>query len=746
MSKKKMLAMAVLSAVTSIGFVMSASAEEHMSTDVAPVVVEGSGIVNANDTYDGKVIRTGGDVQVVTAAEIEKKGYTNVIEAIKKIPGVDVQQAGYRGFEYGYGNYQDSMSINGNSRVLILLDGKRLTNEASSAGANSGNNNFSFSKAQIFNMIGIENVERIEVIKGASAVAYGTDCPGGVINIITKKGERNNTTLGAAYGSWGKQQYKLTNAGKQGKVGWLVAYDKDKRNDSKYVDHEYKKTRTYKGSSFDEDSVFGKFNYEIDKHQSVEATYMYKHTNDEYPIMAPDYSARGALLDAIANGVDTSSSNSYTMDRSNPQWNRYHRWWYVYGAGTFTKNTTRNFDVKYNFKDDDEIDSYVRVYNNENRYYMDRNRPTFANYTQLQRKEYTWAKEQSKGVNVRWGKKINENNTLYTGFDYSKNSLSENSYATRTPAGVYKDGAIRNLKRDVWDAFAQDKISFGKLTVTPGVRYNYYGKASYSVKNPTNAESATKVDQANNAGKYSHLTMGIFADYELSKDNSIYASWSQIYNAPYASNQVRALNTLKAEEGDAYNVGYTGKSGKSTYGINYALLLMQNTYAGLLTPRAGYPGEYTTSYTNLKARTASIGANYSYKFDDKWSARVGYSHAKNSYSRNADTATSATLEEMRHSLSYNNRYVANVDYEVGKFSTGFDFTWYTGMDTKFFSDNQFLIVDWRANYKLNKKTSIYAQINNLTNRAYETKAIAAEGVGALPMEGRNFLIGCNYSF
>lgn len=236
MLKKKALVMSVLCAVASVGFVMSASAEETMSGKLDEVVVEESAeYVNPKNTYDGKVIRTGGDVNVITSKEIEKKHYTSVADAIKRLPGVDVQSVGYKAFEYDYGDYQDEVSINGDRRVVILVDGKRITNEANS----SANNHYS--KAQIFAMIGIQNVERIEVIKGASAMAYGSDATGGVINIITKKGQHANTTLDMAYGSWGTQKYAVSNTGKRDKLSWIVSYNKDKRNDMKYKDREYKK-------------------------------------------------------------------------------------------------------------------------------------------------------------------------------------------------------------------------------------------------------------------------------------------------------------------------------------------------------------------------------------------------------------------------------------------------------------------------------------------------------------------------
>ena len=61
----------------------------------------------------------------------------------------------------------------GNSYVLILIDGRRLH------GDNGGENDLS--------LIDPHNIERIEIVKGASSALYGSDAIAGVINIITKK-------------------------------------------------------------------------------------------------------------------------------------------------------------------------------------------------------------------------------------------------------------------------------------------------------------------------------------------------------------------------------------------------------------------------------------------------------------------------------------------------------------------------------------------------------------------------------
>ncbi|WP_299448902.1 TonB-dependent receptor [uncultured Phascolarctobacterium sp.] len=744
MLNKKALVMSVLCAVASVGFVMSASAEETMSGKLDEVVVEESAeYVNPKNTYDGKVIRTGGDVNVITSKEIEKKHYTSVADAIKRLPGVDVQSVGYKAFEYDYGDYQDEVSINGDRRVVILVDGKRITNEANS----SANNHYS--KAQIFAMIGIQNVERIEVIKGASAMAYGSDATGGVINIITKKGQHANTTLDMAYGSWGTQKYAVSNTGKRDKLSWIVSYNKDKRNDMKYKDREYKKTRTYYNSSYDEDNTFVKLNYDFDKNNSVEFMHTYKNTYAKYPIMAPDYSSLPQLMEDFAkidSGVASSlnpNTNGYNkLPQSDPAWNRYHKWWYVYNAGSYTKNRTSNYDFKYTFKDDDGIENYIRIFNDENRYYMDRNRPKFTDFRVLDYKQLSWAKEKSAGVNVRFGKKLSEDNTIYSGIDYSNNSFWQHAYASYYPnTGEFKHGNYKNVKRDVWSAFVQDKMTVNKLTVTPGIRYNYYGKNNGSALSNKNIASSLDTDS------YSRLTMGLFADYEFDNNHSVYASWSQVYNAPYASAITSAANKLDAEKGNAYTLGYSGKISKSTFGVNYSLTKLDNTFGKFTVQDDVDPNLYVGKVTNVKSKVKAFGLTYSYRFDDTWSINSSYSHARTDIDENQGTSSElTTTDDLRNSLHYNNKYTSSIDYNKGKFSTGFDFTYYTGMNTKYFSDNQFFVVDWHANYKIDKNLTAYALVNNLTNTAYETKAVAVEGIGSLPMEGINFLVGVNYSF
>ncbi len=110
---------------------------------------------------------------VITADEIQKKNPQNVTELLNSIPGVEVSGTG------AAGSFRGIPSIRGwsSNRVLILVDGQRINNTREST-------DFA---GIIPAIVDVQQVERIEVVKGAGAVLYGSDALGGVINIITKK-------------------------------------------------------------------------------------------------------------------------------------------------------------------------------------------------------------------------------------------------------------------------------------------------------------------------------------------------------------------------------------------------------------------------------------------------------------------------------------------------------------------------------------------------------------------------------
>jgi outer membrane receptor for ferrienterochelin and colicins len=104
--------------------------------------------------------------QVISARKMLELGITNVTDALQNmVPGFNVSHFGTL----------TSVTLQGMDAkyVLFLIDGERIAGEV--------NGDIDYS------MLNLENIDRIEVIKGASSSLYGSNAIGGVINIITKK-------------------------------------------------------------------------------------------------------------------------------------------------------------------------------------------------------------------------------------------------------------------------------------------------------------------------------------------------------------------------------------------------------------------------------------------------------------------------------------------------------------------------------------------------------------------------------
>ena len=111
-------------------------------------------------------------VTVITETEIESKKARTVLDVLRDVPGLDVSQSG------GPGQLID-IFIRGAKpeHTLIMIDGVEM-NDPMSPGR-------SYDLANLM----VDNIERIEIVRGPQSTLYGSDAIGGVINIITKKGE-----------------------------------------------------------------------------------------------------------------------------------------------------------------------------------------------------------------------------------------------------------------------------------------------------------------------------------------------------------------------------------------------------------------------------------------------------------------------------------------------------------------------------------------------------------------------------
>lgn len=126
--------------------------------------------------------------RVINAKELAKLDATNVQDLLQQeLPGVE--------FSYAM-NQQTHLNFSGfgGQGMLFLVDGERLAGETMDD--------------VDFTRLNMDNVERIEIVKGAASALYGSQAAGGVINIITKRSQQPWTLqVNARYAKHNEQRY-----------------------------------------------------------------------------------------------------------------------------------------------------------------------------------------------------------------------------------------------------------------------------------------------------------------------------------------------------------------------------------------------------------------------------------------------------------------------------------------------------------------------------------------------------------
>ena len=206
----------------------SASAEE--TTDESTQTYETDAIVITASRSETTISDVPADVTLISGEQIERGNYTSVSDALKGA-NINVVQKGFASYPV----------INGDSRVLVMVDGKKVNWDHLMV---SGDSN-----AVDVDQIPIGNVERIEIVRGPNSSLYGERAVSGVINIITKRptGGTPGGTFSAQLGSWGEKRASVSISGGDGKNSIKVGVAHERRNDFQYK-NAYGEKRTFRNS------------------------------------------------------------------------------------------------------------------------------------------------------------------------------------------------------------------------------------------------------------------------------------------------------------------------------------------------------------------------------------------------------------------------------------------------------------------------------------------------------------------
>jgi vitamin B12 transporter len=148
-----------------------------------------------------------GPVTILSEKDLAAKKSQTIADVLREVTGLDVAQSGGSG-------QPSSVFIRGakSEHTLVLIDGIEA------------NDSTTTTRFFDFSSLSVENIERIEVHRGASSVRFGADAVGGVINIITKKGSGpDRREISGEIGSYRSRRLSASNSGEMTHLNYSAA-------------------------------------------------------------------------------------------------------------------------------------------------------------------------------------------------------------------------------------------------------------------------------------------------------------------------------------------------------------------------------------------------------------------------------------------------------------------------------------------------------------------------------------------
>jgi vitamin B12 transporter len=182
----------------------SVDAASEASSEAIPADVSVPAVSGEERGYAIETV--GSSVSVVTGQQLADQQIRHAGDALRSLPGVSVSRQGSVAA-------QTQVRIRGaeGNHTLVLIDGI-VANQP-------GTGEFDFSN------LPAEQIERIEVIKGAQSSLYGSGAIGGVVNIVTKRGRGPaSTTVWAEAGSFKTAESSMTVSGGSERAHGLLSY------------------------------------------------------------------------------------------------------------------------------------------------------------------------------------------------------------------------------------------------------------------------------------------------------------------------------------------------------------------------------------------------------------------------------------------------------------------------------------------------------------------------------------------
>ena len=619
-------------------------------------------------------------VIIVTKEDIEKISASTLKDVFEKIPSINAQ---FGRFPHPSSASKASVSIRGAGAngTLILIDGKRLSGETEGP--------------YELNRIPAAMIERIEIVKGSMSTLYGSDAIGGVINIITKKVDKNNSTLDVKYGQNGHGEAKeknvnFTTAGKKEDIKYkLFGSIIDTSSYSKNKSYTQVATNPTTGAVLAANPQNGingtnKVTFGDDSNVKNIGTRIEKDLNDS------------VTLGVDLNYLDENREGTYIGSAQ-------------YAGGGLIKNTpvnsednNRRFDVssdlKYQINDD--LSGQTKVYRS---YYKKRNETTPINFAGPVNTKFS-ANVTIDTIESNLTYVLNDSNIITTGLEFREETRDSSAI---NPVASSSDFITKKVKYE--SLFVQDEIALtDSLNATMGARY----------------------DKISNADNKATIQAGLVQ--KLTENTNLRANYAQGYRAPdiaelyvvspsykdgkrFGSDVIYGPKTtaydLKPEQSQTFEIALSNRLEKL-----FSEIVLFNTKIDdkieLVSYGAGN-AKYYTSENLDKVDIKGVELNLDYTLNDNADLNFNLT-----YLNTEDKSTNKELiftPDLSASLGFNYKILSNVATNLSLRYLGEQYS-----DTQnSATTDDYTLVDVGVNYDVNKTLTLYTGIDNIFDKKIE---------------------------
>ena len=590
---------------------------------------------------------------------------------------------------------------------LVMVNGRRISNEADANGL--GN-------AMSLDRININDVEKIEIVRGPSSALYGSEAMGGVLNIITKPSKEQTLLTGIEHTSEDTSHWWHADTGRIGNFSMTLdaRFNKINRSmlDTATESDPYGTAQTYNAS----------LNYYVNDHSYVNAymDYYSQHLKTDMgtPTMKPitlTTSSGNMSLSGQAM-LEGTGSKAYKQKNYGISWNGKtdkNDWQIQAYMSKFNWSTTSNTKVLGSIPPAGMEGMFNYLLQKKNAYDFNHDEHTM------------WA------IEGRDSLRVNDHHRVTFGAEYVKEKVAGTGLGSNgdgvhdiTENGTTKPSSEKTLSS--YAAYVQDEIEYGKWFIVPAVRYDHH--SAYG----------------------SHTSPKIGVTYNVTDHFRIKANYGDGFKAPSVSQLYYDLKmemgrgnwvhltgnpNLKPEKSKSWDLGVEAEFGKGYGSLTYFDNDVDNLIASI--PKGKDSNGYNLyRYENVnQARIKGLENTLGYRFNDTLEFKVTSTllDAKDT-SAGKDLTQRARLSQI-YQLIYDDHKDTGwsavlwnqLDY---KFVTGK--AWESGESVK----KSYSLTNFSLTRKVNKDTRVYGSVQNIFDKKDED----------CDLDGRFWSIGWEHKF